>query len=124
MCGYYLMSLSGKRTSSFITSSGANNSFALNVNLSDTVVHSLGGPASNRKHVQKPSIRNIVTLALVCSAAAKHTVTYRCLKQSFQNAEEKKLQNLNASVLFSEKSCRPSATMAVGTTRAAVFKEG
>ena len=47
-----------------------------------------------------------LTLALVCSAAAKHIISSHVPlppSNPFKNAEEKKLQNLNASVLFSEK---------------------
>ena len=47
-----------------------------------------------------------LTLALVCSAAAKNAISGPVPlppSNPFKNAEEKKLQNLNASILFSEK---------------------
>ncbi|MGB8999351.1 MAG: penicillin-insensitive murein endopeptidase, partial [Pseudolabrys sp.] len=47
-----------------------------------------------------------LTLALVCSAAAKHAISSHVPlppSNPFKNADEKKLQNSNASALFSEK---------------------
>jgi hypothetical protein len=66
-----------------------------------------------------------LTLALMCSGAAKHAISANVPlppSNPIKTAEEKKLQNSNASVLFSEKKLPTLGKAMASATEADVFR--